>query len=73
MAVTFVIGNSHAFPDSLFASGSTLASTIANEFAEASTPMHSASLIALGLVLFLITFSVLTMARALLGPRSGAV
>jgi phosphate transport system permease protein len=69
MAVTFVIGNTHAFPKSLFDSGSTLASTIANEFAEATTPMHSAALIALGLVLFLITFSVLAIARALLSQQ----
>jgi phosphate transport system permease protein len=67
MAVTFVIGNSHRFPQSLFDSGSTIASTIANEFAEATTELHSASLIALGLVLFLITFTVLALARALLG------
>jgi phosphate transport system permease protein len=67
MAVTFVIGNSHGFPKSMFDSGSTIASTIANEFAEASTEMHSAALIALGLVLFLITFTVLALARALLG------
>jgi phosphate transport system permease protein len=65
MAVTFIIGNSHDFPTSLFASGSTIASTIANEFAEAS-PSQSAALIALGLVLFLITFSVLALARLLL-------
>ncbi|HTI66962.1 MAG TPA: phosphate ABC transporter permease subunit PstC [Caulobacteraceae bacterium] len=70
MAVTFVIGNSHGFPNSLFSSGSTIASTIANEFAEASSPMHSAALIALGLVLFLITFTVLALARALLGQRT---
>jgi phosphate transport system permease protein len=67
MAVTFVIGNSHRFPQSMFDSGSTIASTIANEFAEASTELHTASLIALGLVLFLITFTVLALARALLG------
>ena len=67
MAVTFVIGNSHRFPISLFDSGSTIASTIANEFAEATTELHTASLIALGLVLFLITFTVLALARALLG------
>jgi phosphate transport system permease protein len=69
MAVTFVIGNAHGFPNSLFSSGSTIASTIANEFAEASSAMHSSALIALGLVLFLITFTVLALARALLGPR----
>jgi len=66
MAVTFIIGNSHGLPKSLFDSGSTIASTIANEFTEASTPMHSAALIALGLVLFLITFTVLGLARLLL-------
>jgi len=66
MAVTFIIGNSHTFPKSLFDSGSTIASTIANEFAEAQG-LHQAALIALGLVLFLITFAVLAVARALLG------
>jgi phosphate transport system permease protein len=69
MAVTFIIGNAHGFPDSLFASGSTIASTIANEFAEATSDMHSAALVALGLVLFLITFGVLAIARALLGGQ----
>ena len=66
MAVTFIIGNSHGFPHSLFDSGSTIASTIANEFAEATSDMHTSALIALGLVLFLITFAVLATARALL-------
>jgi phosphate transport system permease protein len=66
MAVTFIIGNAHGFPKSLFDSGSTLASTIANEFAEATDPLHGAALVALGLVLFLITFTVLVIARALL-------
>ncbi len=68
MAVTFIIGNSHRFPKSLFDSSSTLASTIANEFNEASG-MHSSALIALGLVLFLITFAVLAIARALLSSQ----
>jgi phosphate transport system permease protein len=66
MAVTFVIGNSMNYPNSLFSSGATLASTIANQFAEASGEMHRASLIALGLVLFIITFLVLAVARLLL-------
>ena len=66
MAVTFIIGNSHRFPSSVFDSGSTIASTIANEFAEATSEMHSASLVALGFVLFVITFGVLATARALL-------
>jgi len=69
MAVTFIIGNAHGFPRSIFASGSTIASTIANEFAEATSDMHSAALVALGLVLFLITFGVLAIARALLGSQ----
>jgi phosphate transport system permease protein len=72
MAVTFIIGNSHAFPKNLFDSGSTIASTIANEFNEATSEMHSSALIALGLVLFLITFAVLAAARALLGRQKVA-
>ncbi len=68
MAVTFIIGNSHKFPKSLFDSSSTLASTIANEFAEAAD-LHRSALIALGLVLFLITFTVLAIARWLLSSQ----
>jgi phosphate transport system permease protein len=71
MAVTFIIGNSHALPKSLFDSGSTIASTIANEFNEA-TGLHVAALIALGLVLFMITFTVLAIARVLLGAEKPA-
>jgi phosphate transport system permease protein len=66
MAVTFIIGNDHKFPTSMFDSGSTIASTIASEFSEAHDPLYSASLVALGLVLFLITFAVLALARMLL-------
>jgi phosphate transport system permease protein len=69
MAVTFIIGNSHSFPKSIFDSGSTIASTIANEFTEADTPLYVASLIALGLILFMITFAVLALARLLLRPQ----
>ena len=69
MAVTFIIGNAHGFPHSLFDSGSTIASTIANEFAEATSEMHTSALIALGLVLFLLTFAVLATARALLAGQ----
>ena len=71
MAVTFIIGNSHGFPKGLFDSGSTIASTIANEFNEASG-LQSASLIALGLVLFVITFIVLALARLLLRNQAKA-
>ena len=66
MAVTFIIGNAHGFPHSLFDSGSTIASTIANEFAEATSDMHTSALVALGLVLFVLTFAVLAVARLLL-------
>ena len=66
MAVTFIIGNAHGMPSSLFDSGSTIASTIANEFTEATSPVHSAALIALGFVLFVITFAVLALARLML-------
>jgi phosphate transport system permease protein len=72
MAVTFIIGNSHNLPKSLFDSGSTIASTIANEFNEATGAMHTSALIALGLVLFMITFIVLAGARALLGSDKQA-
>jgi phosphate transport system permease protein len=66
MAVTFIIGNAHGFPHSLFDSGSTIASTVANEFAEATSEMHTSALIALGFLLFVITFVVLAIARLLL-------
>ncbi len=52
MAVTFVIGNGHHISASLFAAGNSIASALANEFAEASTPMYLSSLVELGLVLF---------------------
>ncbi len=56
MAVTFVIGNNHNLSASLFAAGNSIASTLANEFTEASEPLYLSSLIELGLVLYLITF-----------------
>ena len=55
MAVTFVIGNAYRISASLFAPGNSIASALANEFNEAAEPVHRASLIALGLVLFLLT------------------
>lgn len=70
MAVTFIIGNSHGFPNSLFDSGSTIASTIANEFTEATGEMHLSALVALGFVLFIITFTSIAGARLLLGRES---
>ena len=59
MAVTFVIGNAHRISPSLFAAGSSIASTLANEFGEAEPGLHYSSLFALGLALFIITFIVL--------------
>ena len=56
MAVTFVIGNSHFISPSLFEAGNSIASTLANEFTEASEPLYLSALIELGLVLFAITF-----------------
>lgn len=66
MAVTFVLGNAHNLTLSLLEPGNSIAATIANEFAEADSPMYLSSLIALGFVLFLVTFVVLTIARLML-------
>jgi phosphate transport system permease protein len=65
MAVTMVIGNHPEVPKSLFAPGYTLASVIANEFAEATGDMYLSSLIEIGLALFLVTIVVNAIARAL--------
>jgi len=66
MAVTFVIGNSHNISASLLAPATTISATIANEFSEATGEMYTSSLIALGLILFVITFGVLALAKWLL-------
>jgi phosphate transport system permease protein len=66
MAVTFVIGNAHDIKAGLFNPGGTIASTLANEFTEATTPLYVSSLIALGLILFLITTSILALAKFML-------
>jgi phosphate transport system permease protein len=66
MAVTFVIGNAHDIHLSLFMPGNTISSTLANEFTEAVTPLYTSSLLALGLVLFVLTLIVLIVARLLL-------
>lgn len=66
MAVTFVIGNAHEISASLFNPGNTISSTLANEFTEAVGSIYTSSLIALGLILFLITFVVLSLAKLLL-------
>jgi phosphate transport system permease protein len=66
MAVTFVIGNAHKISPSLLAPGTTISATIANEFTEAVGDLYTSSLIALGLILFVITFIVLAAARYML-------
>ncbi len=66
MAVTFVIGNAHRISGSILAPGTTISATIASEFTEADGDLYTSSLIALGLILFVITFIVLAIARLLL-------
>jgi phosphate transport system permease protein len=66
MAVTFVIGNAHRIAASVMAPGTTISASIANEFNEAVGDLYTSSLIALGLILFLITFIVLAFARLML-------
>jgi phosphate transport system permease protein len=67
MAITFVIGNMNQLDSvSLFQAANSITSAIANEFAEAGEGLHQASLIYLGLVLFFITFVVLTLSKILL-------
>ena len=75
MAVTFVIGNAYRIRASLFEPGNSIASALANEFNEAADPVHRGSLIALGLVLFVLTLLVLAASRVLiarLSRREGA-
>jgi len=66
MAVTFVIGNAHELSASLLMPGNSIASTLANEFTEAIGELYTSSLIELGLLLFVITFIVLALAKLLL-------
>lgn len=67
MAVTFLIGNMNFFNGfSLFLPGNSIASALANEFAEAESELYTASLIELGLILFFITLIVLTCSKLLL-------
>jgi len=67
MAVTFVIGNMNQLSSlSLFEAANSITSALANEFAEAGAGLHQASLIYLGLVLFFITFVVLSLSKLLL-------
>ena len=66
MAVTFVIGNSHRISASVLQPGTTISAALANEFTEAVGDLYLSSLIALGLILFVITFIVLAIAKLLL-------
>jgi len=71
MAVTFVIGNSHHIAASLLAPGTTISATLANEFTEAVGDLYTSALIELGLILFVITFIVLAVAKLLLMRLEG--
>ena len=71
MAVTFVIGNANRLPTSLFSPGTSIASTLANEFGEASD-FHMSSLFALGFLLFVITFVVLALAKLMISRAEKA-
>ena len=66
MAVTFVLGNAHDLSASLLMPSNSIAAAIANEFTEADTELYRSSLIALGFLLFVVTFIVLTIAKLLL-------
>jgi phosphate transport system permease protein len=66
MAVTFVVGNAHRISASILQPGTTISAALANEFTEATGDLYLSSLIALGFVLFCITFIVLALAKAML-------
>ncbi|MBV8738315.1 MAG: phosphate ABC transporter permease subunit PstC [Alphaproteobacteria bacterium] len=66
MAVTFVIGNAHRISASILQPGTTISASLANEFTEAFGDLYRSSLIALGLILFIITFIVLAIAKMML-------
>jgi phosphate transport system permease protein len=71
MAVTFVIGNANRLPQSLFSPGTSIASTLANEFGEAAD-FHISALFALGFLLFVITFVVLAAAKIMISRSEKA-
>jgi phosphate transport system permease protein len=66
MAVTFVLGNAHELNISLLMPGNSISAAIANEFTEADSPIYLSSLIALGFLLFVVTFIVLAVAKLML-------
>ena len=64
MAVTFIIGNTYQLDNaSLYMPGNSITSALANEFAEAESGLHTAALMELGLILFVITFIVLAISK----------
>jgi phosphate transport system permease protein len=74
MAVTFVIGNTNRISASIFSPGATIASLVALEFPEAEQgSLHLSALMALGFILFVISFIVLAISRLLLRPRANAI
>src|SRR4029077_20017574 len=73
MAVTFVIGNAHRLSASLMMPSSTISSVLANEFTEAVGPIYTSSLVALGLILFVITFVVIATSKVLLYHTNRAI
>ncbi len=66
MAVTFVVGNAHRISGSIIAPGTTISAAIANEFTESVGDLYTSSLVALGLVLFVLTISIIAAARFLI-------
>ncbi len=66
MAVTFVIGNSYRIPSTIYEPSITIASSLANEFTEATTDLHLSSLFLLAFILFLITFVVMSIGRLII-------
>jgi len=73
MAVAMVIGNSAMISTSLFSPAATMASVIANEYAEADSDLHLSALCYIGLLLFLVTFTVNAIARAIVWKKQRAV
>ncbi|KPJ63634.1 phosphate ABC transporter permease, partial [candidate division KD3-62 bacterium DG_56] len=71
MAVTMLIGNVNRISASLFEPGATMASVIANEFVEATDPLHIASLVEIGLLLFVLTIIVNAIARLMVWSVRG--
>ncbi len=71
LAVTFVIGNANRVTTTLFGPGNTIASLVALEFGEAGAgSLKLSALLALGFILFVLSFIVLAISRLLLRPRA---